>query len=77
MNEKKLREEWRSIEKDGDNFPAMRNDDAETIFDWFIARINERDERLKELVKDHYWDSLEKDKAIIIAHLSALIDNHD
>jgi hypothetical protein len=32
---------------------------------------------LLDMFKDHYWDSLEKDRDIVIAHISAVLDMYD
>lgn len=35
--------------------------------------IKERDARLFNLLKDHYWDTLEKDRDLIIKHIEEVM----
>lgn len=81
MNEKELREAWTNwiddVVQEGWNpnrYPHL----VPNIADWFIARIKERDERLKEKVLKFQWTHNRAGKtSMYVDDIINLIDNHD
>lgn len=79
MNEKELREQF-ELEQVG--FVGLSTDfDSKAVCDWFIARIKERDERLKNAVLAN--TGLQNDECCMdiqvfsVNDVLKIIDNHD
>lgn len=54
---------------------CVDGDDYEVIYDGIEKAIAQRDAEILEWAKDHYWDSLEDNKDLIIKHLETYL-NH-
>jgi hypothetical protein len=61
----------------GDDEPCKAGTQGD-LRQWHDALV-ESDLEVQDLLKvfaDHYWDSLEKDKGIVLAHIRAVLDKY-